>query len=453
MKFKKNIWIYVSVGFILLCSIILCFVIGVEETVKRKTVKAELINLNKQKSIVNLSQEEIALRCSLNPCYLPLLKDYALYPDSVRSNFKFGELFNSGLSENHRFRNRYIVGSFGVKNANELTLGLEEIYPDFHNLFKDIGVNQEFIILLNQSIESPEQEREFRVYVRSKYPQNSSEIIYFFEKVWKYYSLPLRKKISINYGNLYSAGQQLCLCEANVDTLVQVAKFATSAKNLGISYFKKSSGRYGIGYYQHLPVGNSRNYYGAHYTITSKNWDSQRAYNSLDSLHDSKMGGGNKRVTRYKNVVELPNFMLIEPTFEYPNAMRQNGIHESALSGLQNGMLGTANSIGCLRLTDFASKFMRWWTPQNANLFILYREEDYYNKLDIDQIKKNDYLPFRDTVESNKFRNWLFRNHRNVAIDQGVVSSGDYLDNNLLQVYEMYSVEYRKLTKQNGKKK
>ena len=96
---------------------------------------------------------------------------------------------------------------------------------------------------------------------------------------------------------------------------------------------------------------------------------------------------------------------------------------------------------------------MRWWTPQNANLFILYREEDYYNKLDIDQIKKNDYLPFRDTVESNKFRNWLFRNHRKVAIDQGVVSSGDYLDNNLLQVYEMYSVEYRKLTKQNGKKK
>ncbi len=446
---KKYLWIITTTGFIfILFSIILFFTIGVKEFALPKAVRIESVKPNKRKSIASLSQKEIILRCRSNPCYLPLFKDYSLYPDSGRYNFTFGELFNSGLAKNHQFRNRYIVGSFDVKNKNESTLGLEEIYPDFYNLFNEIRVNEEFIHLFFQALESQEKEIRLRSFVRKKYPQKSLEIIYFFEKVWKYYSPPLRKKISINYGNLYSAGQQLCLCEAHIDTLIQIAKFATSAKNLGIAYFKKSSGRYGIGYYQHLPIGNSRNYYGAQYTITSKNWDTQRSYDSLDSLHDSKMGGGNKSVTRYKNVVELPNFMLIEPTSEYSNAMRQNGIHESALSGLQNGMLGTANSIGCLRLTDFASKFMRWWTPQNANLFILYREEDYYKKISLNEIKNNNYIPFRDTIESNKFRNWLYHHHIRIAIEQGVAKSGNYLDNNLLQAYEMYSVEFLKSNKQ-----
>lgn len=411
-----------------------------------------LTTLNHQKSIASLSQMEIKLRSLINPCYLPLVQDYSLYPDSVRNKFTFGELFNIQLPKNNTFRNRYIVGSFGVKNGSTLTLGLEEIYPDFRNLFKDKKINQEFIILISKALESEIAEIKFRNFVKIKYPKKSADILYFFDKVWKYYSPPLRKKISLNYGNVYSTGQQLCLCETYEDTLMLIAKFATSAKNLGISYFRKSSGRYGIGYYQHLPIGKSRNYYGAQYTITSKNWDSQRSYDEQDSAHDIILGGGNNRVTRYKNIVELPNFMLMEPTAEYPAAMRQNGIHESALSGLQNGMLGTANSIGCLRLTDFASKFMRWWTPQNANLFILYREEDYYKKLTSEEIKKYNYLPLKDTIESDQFRIWIYKNHMQQAIEQGVTKTGKHLDNNLLQAYEMYSVEYLKSNKQNDKK-
>ena len=38
--------------------------------------------------------------------------------------------------------------------------------------------------------------------------------------------------------------------------------------------------------------------------------------------------------------------------------MKMNGIHEGSLSNMSRCMLGTPQSLGCLRMTDYGSKFI-----------------------------------------------------------------------------------------------
>ena len=71
-------------------------------------------------------------------------------------------------------------------------------------------------------------------------------------------------------------------------------------------------------------------------------------------------------------------------------------------------MLGTANSIGCIRLSDFGSKFTRWWVPQDARFFVLYNDNRYHKKLSLESIEAN--LPFKSEREGNLFRKWLHEN-------------------------------------------
>ena len=52
------------------------------------------------------------------------------------------------------------------------------------------------------------------------------------------------------------------------------------------------------------------------------------------------MGGGHHRIVHYKNRVELPNFLTILPTKDYPGAMLDNGIHEVSLRQMPRNMLG-----------------------------------------------------------------------------------------------------------------
>jgi hypothetical protein len=149
-----------------------------------------------------------------------------------------------------------------------------------------------------------------------------------------------------------------------------VAQFVTSSKNAAKSQSN-----------QHDFDGQPR-YYGPKCKITSRYWDHQFAYDSLDQKRDKLLGFGSKHVITYKGHVPLPNFMHITPDDEFPGAKGYvNGIHEFAVGGKRPGLfMGTPISLGCVRLHDYPSKFVRWWTPNNANFFTCYENSHYIQK-------------------------------------------------------------------------
>ena len=97
----------------------------------------------------------------------------------------------------------------------------------------------------------------------------------------------------------------------------------------------------------------------------------------------------------------------MEPDPLYPKSMKMNGIHEGSLSNMSRCMLGTPQSLGCLRTSDFGSKFSRWWTPKFANLFIYYDEKRY----NVNNIPEDDFhgirMPFKNRDQGNLFRRWI----------------------------------------------
>jgi len=240
---------------------------------------------------------------------------------------------------------------------------------------------------------------------------------------------------------VFANGQKVCLCEAHEDTLVLIAQFATSPKRLNPIYTKDSLGNViKVIHSQYLPIGKKRHYYASQYRISSKNWERKRKYEKEDLIHDEKLGGGNKRVTYFQGKYELPNFLLMSPTKEFPKATKQNGIHEVALRELSRGMLGTANSIGCIRLSDFGSKFSRWWVPQNANFFVMYTEERYHKEFSLESIQ--DQLPFKNEVEGNAFRKWLHDNKPLKAKQLDIDIEGSFDNGFILDAYNLYGSEY-----------
>lgn len=165
------------------------------------------------------------------------------------------------------------------------------------------------------------------------------------------------------------------------------------------------------------------------------------------------MGGGNDCITIFSDKVELLNFLLMKPISCNNKAVRQKGIHEVALRELSRGMLGSANSIGCIRVTDFASKFLRWWTPQDAIFFILYTDSQ-YNKV----YSKNNSLvvfPFKNKPEGDAFRIWPNQTHPIQAQQMEIFTSGSFDNGFILDAYNIYGTGYVRyklaLAKQNSK--
>ena len=132
----------------------------------------------------------------------------------------------------------------------------------------------------------------------------------------------------------------------------------------------------------------------------------------------------------------------MEPTKDYQRAMRLNGIHEVALRELSRGMLGTANSIGCIRLSDFGSKFARWWVPQAARFFVLYTKDRYHKELSLESIEGQ--LPFKNEKEGNLFREWLHQNKPLKAEQLDIDFEGSYDNGFILDAYNLYGAEYEK---------
>lgn len=399
------------------------------------------LSSQKQSKVIDLSQEQIKSYAAINSCYLPLLNDSALYPDFTRSHFNYDELMNDSLDFDNRYRNRYLVGDFMTLDENHNNRGIIEKNPKLDELFDFEKYDSTLYLLFDQAERTPEDFIELQNHIRQNYASDSSVLFNFYNKIWQYKTPPLNRKYSYLNGKYFSSGQRICLCEAYKDTLLLIAQFAVSSKRLYPSETKDSLGKVvSTQYLQSLPTGNVRHYYGAEYRITSKNWETKRKYEELDRIHDELVGGGNNRVTFYKTGAQLPNFMLMTPSKKYPRAVKQNGIHEVALSGLSRGMLGTANSIGCIRVSNFASKFIRWWSPQNVRFFVLYDEKRYFKELPNEFVKET--LPFKSELEGNKFREWL-NTHKPIKAKQlNIDLKGKHDNGFILDAYNLYGAEY-----------
>ena len=424
----------------------MCFGQSNEEQ-PHKTV-LQNIGENDPLRVDELSQELIRLFSQTNSCYLPLLKDPDLHQKGSKVGFEWTDLFNNSLAEDSQYKNRYLVGDFMALNEELESRGIEEKNPDLEHLVDFKEYDEKLFELFDVAERSANDEKLLYAYIRTNCSDDSVELLNFYKKVWRFKTPPFVRTFSRMRNNVYASGQRVCLCEAHEDTLLLIAQYATSSKRLEPSVKKDSTGKViSVSHFEYLPIGKRRRYYASQYRITSKNWERDRKYEKADIRHDKKLGGGNKQVTYYQGRAQLPNFLLMEPTKDYPKAVHQNGIHEVALRELSRGMLGTANSIGCIRLSDFGSKFTRWWVPQDARFFVLYTKERYHKKLSLESVK--DQLPFKNELEGNLFRKWLHENKPLKAKQMDIYIEGSYDNGFILDAYNLYGQEYEKNRKIN----
>ena len=300
----------------------------------------------KNKSIDSLSFEEIRARYINNPCYLALLKDSSMWQAGTKVGYDYNDLLNDSLPSQNPYRNRFIVGDFNSLRIDGKNSGIYEVYPSLTSIKEFNSFPKSLLQRIDTTIYKEDNLKVIYADIKSQYGPKADKLINFIEKVWRYKIIPISREYSINGNNVYSAGQVLVLCEACKDTLKLIGKFATSAKRQDFKFEKDSSGKEIKTPIEYVPTGPRRGYYAGLNRITSKNWESERTYDSLDIDRDNELGGGNNRITIFDKKVELPNFLLIEPDKSYPKSMRRNGIHEIALNYLPRGMLGTPNSIG-----------------------------------------------------------------------------------------------------------
>lgn len=316
----------------------------------------------------NLNAEEVLLN---NPCYTPLITKM----DRIHDKFyTLQDLFNSNYKEGNYLRNRFIMADFNTTNNIGECKGCIEEYASNENLselstiintLKNSKVDYNKIDAVNAWYES------LSDLEKTKYESDYSTLKNYLQHVEKYRTAPINKDpIIFIEGKPYCIGQRLCLCEIQNDTIIKVAQFVTSSKNAKAPQSN-----------QHDFDGQPR-YYAPQNKITSRFWDRDLKYDSLDRKHDEKMGKGSSGVLRYRGAVDLPNFMHITPVDEFPGAKGfVNGIHEFAVGGKRPGLfMGTPISLGCVRLHDYPSKFTRWWTPYQANMFISYESKHYIQK-------------------------------------------------------------------------
>jgi hypothetical protein len=425
---------------LLTCAIVACS--DTNSTPSNIQQDSIVVTLSAPRPIIlvkDLSQEKIRSYAKLNSCYLPLLRDTLLFDSEHYVRFHYDSLFNAHLPNATKYSNRYLVGDFNSLNEFGESRGIQEVNPKIQYLIDFQEMDSTFFMLLDSAANNSIYASKLDLYLDSSL-QRKEELLNFYNKIWSFKTPPLERKYSVIKGNVYAAGQKICLCEAHADTLINIAEFAVSSKRLTPVSRIDSEGSERVSYDQYLPINKRRDYYAAKNTITSKNWERARKYEAQDALHDSLVGGGHDRVTFYKRSAELPNFLLMEPEEQFDGSMRSNGIHEVALSGLSRGMLGTPNSIGCIRVSDFGSKFLRWWTPQNANFFILYTAEGYFKKLD--NMAADSLLPFKDQAEGNAFRLWLHQFKRKEARIHNIDSIGEFNNGYIIDAYTMFGSEY-----------
>ena len=403
-----------------------------------------------------LSQEQISHRVHSNPCYLPLLRDPNYWPPQYDSTtmFRVKDLFNDSISPNPDledsllFVRRYLVGDFMVLNRDRSVRGIKEFFPRIEELFDWQPYQSEWLkdvmtFPLYQPDSVLDQARDSLInYVNHNHLISPEGQLNFFDKIWRYYGKPIEKTYSFSDSNVYASGQRLCLCEAYEDTLIWVASAGVSSKRLDVKEVMDADSTMTKTYYQLLPLNRLRKYYGGQYTISSKHWERSRPYDNIDIEHDSLLCGGHNQIVYYQGRVELPNFLTMQPHKRFTDAMYRNGIHEVSLRRMPRNMLGTCNSIGCIRVSDYVSKFIRWWVPQDCNFFVAYEPERYHALLD--DVNIADLYPIHSNEEGDLFRGWVNDHYPDYAKHVELGRTGDYMNGYIQQAYFELGDEYER---------
>lgn len=307
-----------------------------------------------------------------NPCYIPILTRM----DRVHNRaFTFDELKNPDFPQGTFLASRFIVGDFNSVDAKGNCRGSFDIFATDNQLseFKDLLYDAQ------KANVDPYDYSKLNIWFTGLDAQQKSihaDAMWmwrnYLDKVHKYKTEPLYREpvIEIN-GRNYCIGQRMCLCEIKNDTIIMVAQFVTSSRNVNYPHSALRD-------YDEQP-----RYYAPRCLITSRYWDSAVAYDSLDLKRDKMMGFSSRHVIKYKGTVNLPNFLHMTPTDEFRGARGYvNGIHEFAVGGSGPAKyMGTPISLGCVRLHDYPSKFVRWWIPKNARFFISYEYKRYIQKI------------------------------------------------------------------------
>ncbi|MFZ9942969.1 MAG: hypothetical protein ACO3O0_05120 [Bacteroidia bacterium] len=307
-----------------------------------------------------------------NPCYIPILTRM----DRINNRaFKFSDLYNADFPKNHFLAARYIVGDFNSVDPSGNCRGSYDVFAKDHALseFKSL------LTKLKEANVDPYDKAAVQQWYRN-IPETARAAFYeaqwmwsnYLDKVHQYKTEPLNRDPVIEIkGNKYCIGQRMCLCEIKNDTIEMVAQFVTSSRN-------RSSHVGPLTDYDGQP-----RYYAPVCLLSTRYWDKAVVYDSLDAKRDKMMGFSSRHVIKYKGKVDLPNFMHMTPTDEYRRARGYvNGIHEFAVGGSGPAKyMGTPISLGCVRLHDYPSKFVRWWTPKNARFFINYEFSRYVQKV------------------------------------------------------------------------
>jgi hypothetical protein len=331
---------------------------------KRRKMYTSFTSFNKLK----VNPEEVV---KINPCYAPLIMKIDRIHDK---NYSWKDLLNEKFSASDYKARRFVIGDFNTTDEKGNCKGCLEEFPDIWNLTelksflnacRAKKVDLQDNASISQFMSSLSQKE------RLAYKKMQLLWLNLRDHVEAYRTEPLKKEpiIEVN-GISYCIGQRLCLCEIQNDTIVKVAQFVTSSKNAAAPQSNQRD------------FDGQRRYYGVMNRLTTRYWDYQIKYDTLDKMRDTEMGFASPHVIKYKRRVALPNFMHIIPDDQFPSAKGYvNGIHEFAVGGNVPGKyMGTPISLGCIRLHDYPSKFIRWWTPANAKMFIFYEDKRYKQK-------------------------------------------------------------------------
>ncbi len=294
------------------------------------------------------------------PCRIPFerLKDS-----------KTGEPFplDAALNENDKLpenvRRRYIVADLNSADEDGTCRGVQEHFTRVDDLSEfprlramAAARNTDIISLLNEnpqvavaSLENPEQAAALAVELE--------DLKNYVEQVHRFKTEPINKA-GVFSG--YCVGQTLNYCEI------------VDGKPKLIYRFVTSSSRW-------RPKINA--YYAPINYIANRNWSSDRRYTPADGKRDERMGGGRAHIAMFENggnPIEMPNFLHFLPMAGYAGE-RANGIHQIAGGLDSGGTFGSPVSLGCIRLSRYAAKLSRWWTPQQAKFFMYFETEGYRN--------------------------------------------------------------------------
>ena len=182
--------------------------------------------------VKDFDDETILNYAKRNSCYLPLVKESTYFSSSSGKTITFFDLFNRSLPESSEYRNRYIVGDFNVLNDEYEVRGIKEMNPNLSVLEDFKYTSSELFLKMEQAIEGEKNYNDFINYAKARYSYNFEFYKNFFDQVWKYKTPEINREYGFLGETAYASGQRLCLCEARYDTLIEVARFATSSKRL-----------------------------------------------------------------------------------------------------------------------------------------------------------------------------------------------------------------------------